>query len=385
MKALHRPKIIEPAVEKPKKPTLLMNIGVGWAATTPMCYTLSINQRYCHPGHIKENHYLRALCEEKGNVYTAWNWMSQTVKDEMMWTYTGWKPVEHAYCAHFHENDYIHKWWQKPLSVEKYIDYYLRHWEHIKGDYVAVADFCNNNWNLPLVNYGSNDGSARWGKYFIEEIQKHFDIKVLIEFRDPIRRLYSELGALFGDIAGLIAEHEEGEAAPANKLRRMGMKFIKENRHNDFFQMALKFHIDGGGNCQYVRCYNAWEEMVGKDNILGVVMEEFWNPQYKRQQCERLSNFLDYPIKSIYPNAYFPDLGSDAPKLTGLIDQKSDRETISEESIQKAIPYMRTHYKEWKKKFGSIPEAWHYENMIYEPSDKLATIMKKYTTVHGNS
>ena len=385
MKALHRPKIIEPAVEKPKKPTLLMNIGVGWAATTPMCYTLSINQRYCHPGHIKENHYLRALCEEKGNVYTAWNWMSQTVKDEMMWTYTGWKPVEHAYCAHFHENDYIHKWWQKPLSVEKYIDYYLRHWEHIKGDYVAVADFCNNNWNLPLVNYGSNDGSARWGKYFIEEIQKHFDIKVLIEFRDPIRRLYSELGALFGDIAGLIAEHEEGEAAPANKLRRMGMKLIKENRHNDFFQMALKFHIDGGGNCQYVRCYNAWEEIVGKDNILGVVMEEFWNPQYKRQQCERLSNFLDYPIKSIYPNAYFPDLGSDAPKLRGLIDQKSDRETISEESIQKAIPYMRTHYKEWKKKFGSIPEAWHYENMIYEPSDKLATIMKKYTTVHGNS
>ena len=44
MKALHKPKIVEPAVEKPKKPTLLMNIGVGWAATTPMCYTLSINQ-----------------------------------------------------------------------------------------------------------------------------------------------------------------------------------------------------------------------------------------------------------------------------------------------------------------------------------------------------
>ena len=376
MKALHRPKIIEPAVEKPKKPTLLMNIGVGWAATTPMCYTLSINQRYCHPGHIKENHYLRALCEEKGNVYTAWNWMSQTVKDEMMWTYCGWKPVEHAYCAHFHENDYIHKWWEKPLRVEKYIDYYLRHWEHIKGDYVAVADFCNNNWNLPLVNYGN----AYWGKYFIEEIQKHFDIKVLVEFRDPIRRLYSELGALFGDIAGLIAEHEEGEDAPANKLRRMGIKLIKQNRHNDFFQMALKFHIDGGGNCEYIKCYNAWEEIVGKDNILGVVMEEFWNPQYKREQCERLSNFLDYPIKSIYPNAYFPDLGSDAPKLTGLIDQKSDRETISEESIQKAIPYMRRHYKDWKGKFGSIPESWHYEDMIYQPSDKLATIMKKYTT-----
>jgi len=212
MKALHKPKIVEPAVEKPKKPTLLMNIGVGWAATTPMCYTLSIKQRYCHPGHIKENHYLRALCEDKGDVHTAWNWMSQTVEDEMMWTYCGWRPEEHAYCAHFHENDYIHKWWQKPLTIEKYIDYYLRHWEHIKGDYVAVADFCNNNWNLPVVDYGTK-GNPYWGKYFIKEIQKHFDIKVLVEFRDPIRRLYSELGALFGDVAGLIAEHEEGYTA----------------------------------------------------------------------------------------------------------------------------------------------------------------------------
>jgi len=208
---------------------------------------------------------------------------------------------------------------------------------------------------------------------------KHFEIKVLVEFRDPIRRLYSELGAMFGDVAGCIAQHEEGESAPANKLRRMGTKFIEEGRHNDFFQMALKFNIHGGGNCRYVECYNAWEELVGKDNILPIIMEEFWNPQYKKQQCERLSNFLDYPIKSIYTNAYFPDLGADAPRLQGLIDQKSDRETISEESITKAIPYMTKHYKNWKAKFGSLPEAWQ-QNSIYEPSEKLAKIMLKYTT-----
>jgi len=207
---------------------------------------------------------------------------------------------------------------------------------------------------------------------------KHFEIKVLVEFRDPIRRLYSELGALFGDVAGLIAEHEEGEKAPANKLRRMGKEYILQGRHNDFFQMALKFHIDGGGNCEYVSCYNAWEELVGKDNILPIIMEEFWNPQYKKQQCERLSNFLEYTIKDIYPNAYFPDLGADAPELKGLIDQKSDRETISEESIEQAVPYMRRHYKAWMGKFGTLPESWVYKDMFYEPSEKLAAIMQKF-------
>ena len=144
--------------------------------------------------------------------------------------------------------------------------------------------------------------------------------------------------------------------------------------------MALKFKVDGGGNCQYVRCYDAWESIVGKDNILAIIMEEFWDPAIKRQQCERLSNFLEYPIKSIHRNAYFPDLGKDAPTYKELIDQKSDRETINKESIEKAIPYMKRHYKDWIERFGGLPESWVYKDMFYKPSEKLAAIMKKYTT-----
>ena len=49
MKLTHKPRIPVPPL--PKKPVLLMNVGVGWAATTPFLYTLSIDQRYCHPGH----------------------------------------------------------------------------------------------------------------------------------------------------------------------------------------------------------------------------------------------------------------------------------------------------------------------------------------------
>ena len=36
------------------KPTLLLNTGCGWAATTPMWLTLQRDNRYCHTGHRKE-------------------------------------------------------------------------------------------------------------------------------------------------------------------------------------------------------------------------------------------------------------------------------------------------------------------------------------------
>ena len=62
MKAIHRPK--EPVQPTPKKPVLLMNLGTGWSATTPFLYTLTIDQKYCHPGHVKENHYLRMIFEQ---------------------------------------------------------------------------------------------------------------------------------------------------------------------------------------------------------------------------------------------------------------------------------------------------------------------------------
>jgi len=88
-------------------------------------------------------------------------------------------------------------------------------------------------------------------------------------------------------------------------------------------------------------------------------MEEFWDPAYRKQQCERLSNFLDAPIQKIYKNAYFPDKGADAPQYGGLIDQwTSDKETITEETIEYAMNYFKPCYNEWKEKFGELPELW---------------------------
>ena len=344
MKPIHRPKRpVEPTL---KKPVLLMNLGVGWSATTPFLYTLTIDQKYCHPGHVKENHYLRMIFEQDClNSTNTRDFILRTSANEQQWLFRGWKKELFEYNYHFMDDPNYIKNWYEDVSIEKYIDYYLKHWEIVKNDFHAVADFSNHNWSLP---YWEN------GKEMIDKIMEVFDLKVTVQFRDPIRRLYSELGTCFIDEQTPYMPIEAGD----DKIR-IGQEFLKNNQHNEFFKISLDDGASGGANCQYVDLYTRWEKLVGKDNILAIIMEEFWNPQYRKQQCERLSNFLEAPIQKIHRNAYFPDMGADAPHYEGLIDQwTSDKETITEETVEYALKSMKTCYTDWKSKFGSVPELW---------------------------
>ena len=344
MKLTHKPRI--PVPPPPKKPVLLMNVGIGWAATTPFLYTLSIDQRYCHPGHVKENHYLRMIFEQDCLHSTEIrDFILSTSINPKQWVFRWWQKELYEYNYHFIDNqDYLTEWYSD-VTIKKYIDYYLKHWNVIKGDFHAVADFSNHNWALPYWNNG---------KEMIDKIKEVFDLKVTVQFRDPIRRLYSELGTCFIDEQTPYMPVEAAE----DKMR-IGQEFLKNNQHNEFFKISLNDAAWGGANCQYVDLYTKWEELVGKDNILAIIMEEFWNPQYRKQQCERLSNFLGAPIQKIHRNAYFPDMGADAPRYLGLIDQwTSDKETITEETIEYALKYMKPCYTDWKSKFGSVPELW---------------------------
>jgi len=351
MKPIHRPK--RPVEPTPKKPVLLMNIGVGWAATTPFLYTLAIDQRYCHPGHAKENHYLRMIFEKDcHNSTTTRDFILSTSANESQWLFRGWQKELFEYNYHFMDDpNYIKNIWYQDVSIEKYIDYYLKHWEIVKNDFYAVADFSNHNFSLP---YWDN------GREMINKIKEVFDLKVTVQFRDPIRRLYSELGTCFID--------ERTPYLP-NKAKddkkRLGYEFLKNNQQNEFFKISLDDMAHKSANCQYVDLYNKWEWLVGPSNILPIIMEEFWDPALRKQQCERLSNFLDAPIQKVHENVYFPDKGADAPHYQGLIDQwTSDKETISEETIRYAMNYFRPCYNQWKVRFGTLPEAWNKRNKL---------------------
>ena len=345
MKVRHKPRI--PVISPPKKPTLLMNIGVGWSATTPFLYTLSIDQRYCHPGHIKENHYLRMIFEQDCcNKFDIHKFILSTSANEKEWIFRKWQKELFEYSYHFLDDpDYIKEWYSLPVTIDKYIDYYLKHWEVIKSDFHAVADFSNHNWAIPYYENGAD---------MIKEIQKEFELKITVQFRDPIRRLYSELGTCFIDKR---VPHVFTVGTRSKLLK--GRKYLQNNQHNDFYKFCLDDGAWDSANCRYIDLLTKWESLVGTANILPIIMEEFWDPTYRKQQCERLSNFLDAPIQKIHKNVYFPDKGADAPHYTGLIDQwTSDKETITEESIEYAMNYFKPCYNEWKEKFGELPELW---------------------------
>tara|TARA_B100000424_G_scaffold268356_1_gene262986 strand:- start:77 stop:1129 length:1053 start_codon:yes stop_codon:yes gene_type:complete len=348
MKIIHRPR--KPVAPAPKKPILLMNVGIGWAATTPFLYTLTIDQRYCHPGHVKENHYLYTMHERDDlNETPIKDFITQSSVQESHWLFRGWQKELYEYSYHFMDDpDYIRNWYED-ASVEKYIDYYLKHWKVIKNDFHAVADFSNHNWSLPLWENGAN---------IIRKIQDVFDLKVTVQFRDPIRRLYSELGTCFIDERTPYIER-----TATDKKMKEGALLLRYNKHNEFFKYCLTDAAHLSDNCKYMELYDKWEWLVGPNNILPIIMEEFWNPQYRKQQCERLSKFLDAPIQKIHRNAYFPDVGADASHLhryEGLIDQwTSDKETITEETIEYSMKYFKPCYDRWKQRFGELPEAWN--------------------------
>tara|TARA_B100001989_G_scaffold236469_1_gene198413 strand:- start:545 stop:817 length:273 start_codon:yes stop_codon:yes gene_type:complete len=89
-------------------------------------------------------------------------------------------------------------------------------------------------------------------------------------------------------------------------------------------------------------------------------MEQFWNPERKKKQCERLSRFLDYEITKIHENVYYPDRGTKAPHYESLKDQwGSDFEDITPELYEWSKQYLGFVYADWEKCFGSIPEEWN--------------------------
>jgi len=49
------------------KPVLLLNVGTCFSATTPLWYTLSLDNRYVHTGHVKEHGYLCGLYTKDSN------------------------------------------------------------------------------------------------------------------------------------------------------------------------------------------------------------------------------------------------------------------------------------------------------------------------------
>tara|TARA_B100001094_G_C18191192_1_gene807367 strand:+ start:2064 stop:3269 length:1206 start_codon:yes stop_codon:yes gene_type:complete len=395
------------------KPTLLLNTGTGWSATTPMWLTLQRDNRYCHTGHRKEPlwlpqcHYQGAYEEFDLKLDTQWfrtQNLGKTVNEHMCywgfdidehnnWTryrrHQGWRSNDSWYtlakelCYPFngiypewHDNPYgtlctdTREWSNyqtqirytdktyhytseylkqlfDPMTIDKYIDYYTRHWHFVKdAGYHAVADFCNFNMNLP---------ASFWEKT-APKLREHFNVKILMEFRDPIRRLFSELGSTL-----------QLPQTPTPDVKHMADLWNKHNNIPDkgkdqngyFIEMVNVQKLCHFGVCKYAENFLKFVEYFGGKNVHCVIMEELWNPRQSRPVKE-LSKFLEFPIKNLHRNCYVPDLGSNAPQHEELRDQwTSDLETLKQTSIDMVMPEFFSVYKQYKQVFGTIPTSWN--------------------------
>jgi len=333
------------------KPTLLMLPGHGWSATSPLYYTLAHNHKYCHCGHYKEGKYLEHIyyynngCEDTLNkkrirfrqLYNGAR-RDRDGDSKAMPFGERERPPTVMYTSEYNqhwdkvfENDYF----SLPHTFDKYIAYFKNHWEAIKGTYSAVSDFTVNNIYFP--------------EDFVHEVaaalKPHFNVKVLMIYRDPVRRAWSHL-----QFRWFQKNVRQGCVDPYHMFWQSLMLWNKPKKgYHD-----LKNELDIIS--LYTEGFRRWSNAFGKESVHNIVMEELWS---SRETLAQLSDFLEYNVTDLFPNCYIPEMGSKAPHLKYLSDQwMSDQVDLSDEQLNTARALMDKAYTNFQKVFGYIPEQW---------------------------
>jgi hypothetical protein len=156
------------------------------------------------------------------------------------------------------------------------------------------------------------------------KLQEHFDVKVLMIVRDPIRRLWSESGAF---LEGTQEDHERA-----------------------FLERVVS------GRCwDYMEIIESYEGLVPMHIV---IMEQLWEGYGQDEEKYKLSKFLNYDIDEVHVNVYSPDYGPNAPQYPGLPDQwHSDKYYLREELYNQVRPLFKV-YEQWVDKYGSLPLYW---------------------------
>ena len=323
-----------------------MSTGTGWSATNPLWYTLQLDNTYLHTGYRKEGSYLTELSmspqerlrssihdkKRKGvSSFEKTKRMAAKVlsqaedyrknktlelkTDYSAWNYRG-NLAEIRKDLYLTQED-IDAFITPPYTLEKYITYYKRLWETLQEHncpYQAVSDFSNSNAFLPESFIEST----------IPKLQEHFDIKVIMIVRDPIRRLWSESGAFL-----------EGDQ---ESFERAFLERVMTRRYYNYLEIIEK-----------------WEK-VAPTHV--VIMEQLWEGYEQDEEKYKLSKFLDFDIGDIHANVYSPDCGPNGPHYPGLPDQWTSDKYYLREDLYKKVKPLFPVYEQWVDRYGSLPLYW---------------------------
>ena len=316
------------------KPTLILGSGTGWSATTPLWYSLQVTNQFGHCGLEKEDRLLKQLSEIDGYAY--WKTHRQYKLDELL-SYRKEPRRNRSWGKHSkylqETEEQIRDYFRSDPNIDTYVKYYKILWENVKHDYKAVMDFSNDLASLPL----------HFLVGILPVLKQHFNVKVLIIYRDPVRRHYSEMSAHYR-----LKSQNKSEVGSDWKNRDIKDRFkwrMIKSKHPDSISY-WKSVLDSAYS--YVDIYKKWSSLFP---TLPIVMEELWGGKTKE-----LSEFLDYPINDLYDNCYYPEQGTKAPRHELLKDQWiSDMQDLSEEDISYGREKLAWIYDEWYNEFHTRP------------------------------
>ena len=309
------------------KAKLLLNVGTCFSATSPFHFTLSWDHKCVYSGHVKENAYLYSLMEGDKQNYQHMKRPPPNIAKK------GRKPdvlrEESEYIVGKWTKEEESRFFYEKLSIDNYISYYLKHWENCKHDYAWVGDFSNHNAHLSLIFMES----------IKEKLLEHFDVKITMQFRDPVRRLFSMANA-YTNPSGIVNSGQYPNMTPIQVM----YKWLSGRFESQTYYSSL---------------YRKYCQVWGVENVRAIVMEELWNPDTQKQELSHLSDFLGYKLTKVHENVYYPDMGNNPPKYDYLIDQwSSDWKNITNDQYSVCAKLMKSVYVDFQKTFGYIPEAW---------------------------
>jgi len=276
------------------KPKLIICAGIGWAATRSIMLSLPT----CNHGICKEDHLLDEL-NHKNILLSKYTGELKSIKTARQLKDAVNRMKKYNYPRDIWDN----------VTLSKYITLYKNNAKGFDG----VTDFTNANQKLPL-------------DFLVEikqKLEEHFDIKVIMIFRNPVRRLFSECCAWYN-----------------NKWVK-----TKQPTAKDYFMEVLDTgSITDSEN--YAYHFNNWR--IAGYNPHPIIMEDLYTPESNTLQ--ELKDYLEVPV-DLYPTAYWPEKGVDAPLIEGLNCQKSDTETLSKEEYEYARKKLSHYYIECQANF----------------------------------
>ena len=284
------------------KPTFLLCGGVGWCATNPLRYTL---KDVCNVGRLREHHYLQLL-EGTGNA---------------------WKMEKHLRQTSLEESKFIRELLKSPISIESYITYYKKLYD--STDIPMVGDASNTNYLL----------SEEFLASVVPELEKHFNVKAYMIFRDPVRRTWSHLNFEY-----------------FNRRRRLERIRRGDDRVNKTFEQFFNQRLPKDWSTMYIQ---QWEMFQRHVDTLPIVMEELWEGDTETE-LELISAHIGERVDTVYENVYSPDRGVNKDTSNpNLQDQWcSDHLELTPEVYFQIKEVLQPTYDAWAYKFGSLPKHW---------------------------